>query len=447
MSSVIVINSMEGSAQGSQHSDICHLLPDFLWLLRDFTLGLPKNKKTKQPMTPREFMLEVVFKKNKKVGNALESFSTVDCRTLPTPDDASLQGRSPDSLFTQEVQKFIAYIYDHARAKNGFHEGGRVDGPVLAMLVSSYLEAINGSAKPCIEKSWKSAVQMRCSQVIADLVSEYENEMKQKLTGKLPMEVAVSDENPEQPSLMQIHGDILRRMLNKLREATKYYMPADPSASETERKELSDQFTGEIIQTEQPKEGSVITGKVVEGVLHRFMEENEKVSHDHCVKVFGEVSRPVYDCIKRAESHPTATDSLKDTMQEEMEQLQEEYSKKAVGPAKEKVLELKLKELEEYGSKIAGFQQKLREAIDHEVLAEKRRIEELKEIKAAVDEQFKTLVEEQKNMKKEHEDHMQRVKDDLERQLNAEKERVKELERKDADIQTLKESIARLKFM
>ena len=336
---------MKESGQGSQHSDICHLLPDFLWLLRDVTLELPKNKETKQPMTPREFMLEVVFKKNKKVGNALESFSTVDCRTLPTPDDASLKGRSPDSLFTQEVQKFIAYIYDHARAKNGFHEGGRVDGPVFAMLVSSYLEAINDSAKPCIEKSWQSVVHVRCSQVIAQLVKEYEAEMRKKLTNKFPMELAVSDENPEQPSLMQIHGDILRRMLDKLREATKYYMPADPSASEIERKELSDQFTAEIMQTEQAKEGSVTTGKVVGGVLHRFMEENEKMSHDHCVKVFGEVSQPVYDCIKRAESHPTATDSLKDTMQKEMEQLQEEYSKKAVGPAKEKVLELKLKDL------------------------------------------------------------------------------------------------------
>ena len=348
---------MKETAQGSQHSDICHLFPDFLWLLRDVTLELPKNKKTKQPMTPREFMLEVVFKKNKKVGNALESFSTVDCRILPTPDDASLQGRSPDSVFTQEVQKFIAYIYDHARAKNGFHEGGRVDGPVLVMLVSSYLEAINNSAKPCLENSWQSVVHVRCSQVTAQLVKEYEAEMQKKLN-KFPMEVAVSDENPKQPSLMQIHGDILRRMLDKLREATKYYMPADPSASEIERKELSDQLTGEIMQTKQPKEGSKTTGKVVGGVLHRFMEENEKMSHDHCVKVFGEVSRPVYDCIKRAESHPTATDSLKDIMQKEMEQLQEEYSKKAVGPAKEKVLELKLKELKEYGSKIAWFQLK-----------------------------------------------------------------------------------------
>ena len=44
------------------------------------------------------------------------------------------------------------------------------------------------------------------------------------------------------------------------------------------------------------------------------------MSREHCAKVFGEVSRPVYDCIKRAESHPTTTDSLKDTMQKEVEQ-------------------------------------------------------------------------------------------------------------------------------
>ena len=221
---MIAVNSMKGKVQESEQSDIHHLFPDFLWLLRDVSLQLPENEKG-EPMTPKEYMLEEVFERNKKVGNALEScFAAVDCRTLPPPDAASLQERSLDSPFIKEVQKFVAYIYANTRAKNGFQKGERVDGPVLSMLVHSYLEAINDSAKPCIEKSWTSVVQMRCSQVIAGLVKEYEAEMRQKLTGKLPI---------EQPSLMQIHGDIHRSTLDKLREATKYYMPANPSASET----------------------------------------------------------------------------------------------------------------------------------------------------------------------------------------------------------------------
>ena len=42
----------------------------------------------------------------------------------------------------------------------------------------------------------------------------------------------------------------------------------------------------------------------------------------------------------------------------------------------------------------------MREAIDREALAEQRRIEELKTIKAAADEQIKILSKERKNMKK-----------------------------------------------
>ena len=435
--------SGKGKAQELDLSHVRHVFPDFVWLLRDVCLQLPKNE-SGQLMTPRELILEYVYETNKEVGTALETFfATVDCKILPPPGvSVPVQEKSLSSQFIQDVQKFIAYIHEKAKPKRGLQKGQRVDGPILSMLVSSYLEAINDpSAKPCLENSWQSVVEVRCSQVIADLVKEYKTKMRQKLIGKLPMEIAISDETPNQPSLMQIHGDTLRKMLDKLREDTQYCMPADPAVSETERRKLSDRFTLEIIQTEQAKKGSKTTGKVVGGILHRFMEENEKMSREHCGKIFDEVSRSVYDCIKRAESDLVATESLKDIIQKEMEELQAEYSKKAIGPAKEEVLELKLKELEEYGSRIVRFQQKVREAIDREVLAEIRLIE--KAMKAATDEQIKTHAKEREKMKQEFEDHMRRVKDDLERQLTAEKEKVKEFVGNGAGIQ--KDSIVELK--
>ena len=187
------------------------------------------------------------------MGKALESFyRTVDCKILPHPGgNVQEQETSLSSQFLERVQNFIAYVHDKAKPKNGFQEGERVVGPIFSMLVNSYVEAINDpSVKPCLENSWQSVVQMRCSQVITDLVREYETEMQQKLTGKLPMEIATNPKKPGEPSLMKIHGDTVRRMLDKLREDTQYCMPADPSVSETERMKLSDQLTGEIIQTE-----------------------------------------------------------------------------------------------------------------------------------------------------------------------------------------------------
>ena len=445
---------MKKRVQESEYGDIRRLFPDFLWLLRDVSLELPENENG-QPMTPREFMLEDVFEKNKEVGSALESFfATVDCRILPIPDQpSSLRESNGSSLggqnyqFFQEVKKFVAYICGKTRVKNGFQEGERVDGPIFSMLLNSYVEAINDpSARPCLENSWKSVVHVRCLQVIDELVKEYEAEMQQKLANKLPMELAASDENPEQPSLMQIHGDIHRRMLDKLRESTHYYMPADASASETERRKLSDQLTGAIIQTEElpVAKGSNTTGKVVGGILFRFLEKNAKMSREHCAKVFSEVSLSLYEEIKTAESDPASTKSLKDTMPNKIAWLQAEYFEKALGPAKEEILGLKLKELEEYGSRVAGFQRMMREVIDREALSKKVLLEELKAAKAATEEQLKTQEIEQKKQLKEQEEQMQRVKDDLERQLHDESKKRMELEGKlelESKVLQLKQSL------
>ena len=392
-------------------------------------------------MTPREFMLDDVLEKNKEVGTALESsFATVDCKILPPPV-ASLQKYDETSpggenhRFFQEVKMFIAYICDKARVKSGFQKGERVDGPIFSMLVNSYVEAINDpSVKPCLENSWQSVVQMRCSQVIADLVREYETEMKQKLTDKLPMEVSSDPEKPKQTFLWQIHGDVYRRMLNKLREATKYYMPAGPSASEVKRTELNDQLTSEIIQTKQQEEGSETTTKVVGGVAYKFFEENHKMSHDHCAEVFDEVSQELRDCIKAAESNPTSTESLKDTLPNKIGWLQAEYFEKAVGPAKSEVLELKLKGLEEYGSRVAGFQQMMHEVIDREALAKKELHEQLNESKAYTEERLKTQAKEHEEMLNEQEERRQRETEDLKRQINDEVKKSQELEGKGIEL-------------
>ena len=435
---MIAVNSMKDRVQ---EVDVRYLFPDFLWLIRDVTLQMPQSEQG-QLMTPREFMLNDVLEKNKEVGSALEScFATVDCRILPPPEKpGSLQEcdesspRGQNHQFLQEVKKLILYTYDKARVKNGFQKGGRVDGPIFSMLVSSYVEAINDpSAKPCIENSWKSAVQMRCSQVIADLVKEYEAEMEQKLKDKLPMEVSSDDENPEQPFMWQIHGEVYRSMLDKLREATKNCMPACLLAYEARRKELNNQFTGEIIQTTEQQE-------VVGGIAYKFFEKNNRMSHDHCAEVFDKVSQELYDEIKAAESDPASPKSLKDTMPNKIEWLQAEYFESAVGPAKNEVFDLKVKKLKEYGHRVAGFQKMMREVIDREALAKKELHEQLRKSKAATEEQLKTQEKEHRKMLKEQEDRTKRETDDLKRQIHDEMKKREELQRKGIELEnTVKE--------
>ena len=128
-----------------------------------------------------------------------------------------------------------------------------------------------------------------------------------------------------------IHGHTLRRMLDKLREDTQYCMPADPSASDTERRKLSDQLTGEIIQTKQPKEGSKTTGKVVGGGLWRRIT---KCPVSVVLRFLTKLANQFVIVSKFAESDPTTTASLNDTMPDKIKWLQLEYYEKATGPAK-----------------------------------------------------------------------------------------------------------------
>lgn len=430
-------SSTKDEVQESEFNHARYRFPDFLWLLRDVSIKVPKAEKSEQ-MSIGEYILNELLESRKEVGEALENlFATVDFRTLQAPADASSLHKSfqnakdPNSRFLQEVQSLVLYIYSRARAKHGFHKGERVDGSALSMLVKSCLEAINNpNAKPCTETSWKSVVQMRCSQVIAELVNEYEDEMRKKLTDMLPMEVSVSDpQNPEQPSLRQIHGDMLNRMLDKLREATQYYM----LASKAKNEELRSQLIGEIIQETELRVGSTTTMKVVGGVACRFFDENERMSKSHCANVFDKVSQPLREKIKAAESDPSTSKSLQDVMEKEIEWLQAEYFTDAVGPAKEEVFQSKLKELKQYGSGVARFQQKIKQCMESAALEKQRLLDEIKEAKAATEEHRKTLVREQENMKREDDEHTKQVTDDLKRQLRDEQEKVKELTGKTND--------------
>ena len=124
-------------------------------------------------MTPREFMLDYVFENNQEVGKALENlFATVDCKMLPHPGGSlKKQEASLDSQFIRDVQKFIVYIHGKARAKKGFQKGELVEGPILSMLVSSYLKAINDSSDESVATSGGESVATSSDESVPEVKS------------------------------------------------------------------------------------------------------------------------------------------------------------------------------------------------------------------------------------------------------------------------------------
>ena len=229
-----MINQSSDQVQASAAYRSC--FPDFLWLLRDVALKVPKGQ------TPQQYIMDTVFAQNKAVGEAIVTlFPSVDCKLLPMPSanpDILTHIEEYESklepLFKQGISSVIKYLRENVKEKHGFTHGQRVDGPALALLLEQYLEAVNTPGTvPCLENTWNTVVEMRCSQVIHSLVKEYECEMEQALHDKLPVEEEATPEEDSDPDqrqqqvfLMEVHSRILQEKEEKLLKEMKYVTPA-----------------------------------------------------------------------------------------------------------------------------------------------------------------------------------------------------------------------------
>lgn len=75
-----------------------------------------------------------------------------------------------------------------SKAKSKKMHGQEISGAVLAGLAQEYVRAINGGAVPNIESAWTYVCSAQRDKLQVDLVNEFERELEELISGKVPIE-------------------------------------------------------------------------------------------------------------------------------------------------------------------------------------------------------------------------------------------------------------------
>lgn len=176
--------------------------PFFVWLLRDVVLALPKGCHS-----IKDYFLTKVFKtssgpktdKAKAVAESILSyFPGFDAFKLPPPSsepDVVLnlnRDEVQDDInksFIRGVDEFKSVMRSKLTPKHSFNEAEFVTGEALAVMVTSYVTALNTPGTvPNVQNAWDVFVSTKCSQAKTAAVEEYDKEMEMEMSGKLPCE-------------------------------------------------------------------------------------------------------------------------------------------------------------------------------------------------------------------------------------------------------------------
>jgi hypothetical protein len=165
---------LHSAGQGSP-DELAQFTPSFLWLLRDFYLSLEEDGTVISPRQYLEGALASVPETTAaaRAKNGIRSsiknlFPDRDCFTLVRPmnDEAQLAHLEavPTSQLRSEFREGLASLVDtcFVRAQPKRIGNTILTGPMLAGLVSAYVDAINNGAVPTIATAWQGVAEAEC---------------------------------------------------------------------------------------------------------------------------------------------------------------------------------------------------------------------------------------------------------------------------------------------
>ncbi|KAM6217094.1 guanylate-binding protein 7-like [Rhynchocyon petersi] len=148
-------------------TEFVSFFPDFVWTVRDFTLEL---KIDGHSITEDEYLenaLKLIPEKDSTIKNANLSrecirhfFPKWKCFVFDRPtsdkhllhDIEKVPEEQLDATFQKQAKTFCSYIFAHAKTKT-LGPGITATGKSLAVLVESYVNAIESGAVPCLENA------------------------------------------------------------------------------------------------------------------------------------------------------------------------------------------------------------------------------------------------------------------------------------------------------
>ena len=332
---------------GTESDDLYKHFPQFLWLVRDATLTCEG--------TPTEYIRnEVLVRSSKPNPDKLDCivhvitsvFPSVECRMLPCPSidpdclaDMLSNESQLNAEFLKELTSVYEYLFSHIRPKG-------IDGPtttvpfsgiVVAELLEQYVHAVNTDQDIVLQTCWQSAFQSALYSYSNQLVAKYQQQMKASLSGKLPLEqgyLSTSESQCSQPeTLMSIHNRIVHSLYEDLCQEVQIMLASTQDSNKAQ--DITQEFLKRIAiyDTENYQ--------IESGELLNFVNQNYNESSKLCHSIFDECYLPTHEQIMDAHKGKKQIDTSDD-----VETIKTEYSKRAIGPAKDEVLKVGLIKLQ-----------------------------------------------------------------------------------------------------
>ena len=302
--------SSSSSSSASQPEDLSLLaahFPDFLWVLRDFSLEL--QDASGSPITARQYLEQalqpVSGPRSADQNRVRHVLSTVFPRrdlvplVRPVADEKQLQrmDRVPEKElrpeFVRQISALRQRVYEQVREKRV--EGQAVNGASFLALAELYVAAINAGTIPVIHSAWASVVELQARQ--------------------------------GQEEAMQLFQQLLKQATATLLTRQELAQAAAKAKAEA-LQVLSGYAVGEAAQVERLRQS--VEAKMEE-VVAQAMELNESRSREHNAQAF----REAWKRVRGEQQLGSAEDERQWTQLEDA--LRAEYDKSARGEGREEM--------------------------------------------------------------------------------------------------------------
>ncbi|XP_054577260.1 guanylate-binding protein 4-like [Eptesicus fuscus] len=184
------------SGEGDDSAEFASFFPDFVWVVRDFTLELELDGRIISDDQYLENALKLAPGTRDKIQQAnipreciRKFFPKRKCFTFdrPTNDKKLLHhmdGVSENQLecsFQEQSKNFCNYIFTAAKTKT-LREGIIVTGNRLGTLGKAYVDAINSGAVPCLENAVTTLAELENSAAMQKAANHYSEQMAQRVS-------------------------------------------------------------------------------------------------------------------------------------------------------------------------------------------------------------------------------------------------------------------------
>ncbi|XP_059809237.1 guanylate-binding protein 1-like [Hypanus sabinus] len=183
---------MKSQSDDCDSWNFLRFFPEFVWVIRDFTLDLNIDGK---PVTPNEYLEFSLKLKDSEISEQDKKYNELRkcirnlfpsrcCFAFPFPTHPNkvnqlqkMKDTILDNDFIKEQNAFISYIYGHKKVKRVL--GGQlVTGRRFAELAKMYVDMMVDGVIPCVESSIAKLMEVENQSAVDEALKFYDNEMK-----------------------------------------------------------------------------------------------------------------------------------------------------------------------------------------------------------------------------------------------------------------------------